>query len=131
MNLVRSITGHFSKQKPGAKAAVIVVILLAQCCICILPFTVMSMYSGGEMVGIDQPAAQQEVAAEKLPAAQQEVAAEKLPAAQQEVAAEKLPVAQAAYHTAVEGDAVVGLAWLFDRFPALGSALQWMAAPMR
>ena len=107
MNLVRSITGHFSKQKPGAKAAVIVVILLAQCCICILPFTVMSIYSGGEMVGIDQQAAQQEVAAEKLPAA------------------------QAAYHTAVEGDAVVGLAWLFDRFPALGSALQWMAAPMR
>ncbi len=119
MNLVRSITGHFSKQKPGAKAAVIVVILLAQCCICILPFTVMSIYSGGEMVGIDQPAAQQEVAAEKLPVAQQEVAAEELPAA------------QAAYHTAVEGDAVVGLAWLFDRFPALGSALQWMAAPMR
>ena len=55
MNAVHSIWEKFREIKPAGKAAVVVIVLLAQCCICILPFYALNAASAeaGRLPGGD------------------------------------------------------------------------------
>ena len=51
MNLHKTVVEKFGMMRPAARTTLVVILILAQCCVCILPLTVMSQFSGSEMAG--------------------------------------------------------------------------------